>query len=70
MRRITIFLSIIALTIALADPALAGRKGVPGRRVGGGTRIAAPHLDQATNPKMQPNTVAFTSDSNSQLALS
>jgi hypothetical protein len=38
MRHITIGLSIIAILLTLTEPALASREGVPGRRVGGGTR--------------------------------
>ncbi|NJP08230.1 MAG: hypothetical protein HC866_01105 [Leptolyngbyaceae cyanobacterium RU_5_1] len=35
-----------AVLISLAEPVWAARKGVPTRRVGGGTRLAQPCLDQ------------------------
>jgi hypothetical protein len=53
MRQMTIGFSLIALILFLAEPALAGRQGVPGRRVGGGTRWSAPHSNLKSTLALQ-----------------
>lgn len=61
MRRITLGLFIVALMVALTEPAIAGRQGVPGRRVGGGTRWTAPRLKQPPTPQAKLNAMMFAS---------
>jgi acid phosphatase class B len=39
MRKITLALSLVAIFTSLAEPAAAGKEGLPGRRSGGGTRF-------------------------------
>lgn len=49
MRLLTIGFSLTAVILAFSDPAVAVKEGVPGRRVGGGTRWTAPRPRQATS---------------------
>lgn len=58
MRQITIGFSLFALVVSLGKPALAEKEGVPGRRVGGGTRWSEPRLKPA--PTMQTKLAAVT----------
>ncbi len=64
MRQITIFLSISAFMVAMAEPAMAGRKGVPGRRVGGGTRVTAPLIQELSSVQSELSPAAFASGKN------
>ncbi len=69
MRRITIGLSLIALIVSLAEPAIAGRQGVPSRRVGGGTRWSAPRPNPTVAVQNKLGALAFASRNNLPTAL-
>ena len=64
MRQLTIGLTLIALVAVLAEPALAARKGVPGRRVGGGTRWSAPRPIPTVSVQNKLGAIAFASRTN------
>lgn len=57
MRQLTIGFSILALLFAVVEPAFAGRDGVPGRRVGGGSRWTQP---KAKSPSAHTRLTAMT----------
>lgn len=61
MRHITIGCSILALILTLTEPALAGKEGVPGRRVGGGSRWTQPKLNSGRTPQTRLAALAFAS---------
>lgn len=61
MRQLTIGFSLLALVLSLANPAKAERDGVPGRRVGGGTRWTAPRLKQPPSMQGKFSAMAFAS---------
>ena len=69
MRQITILVSLIALFFTSIEPAIAGRQGVPGRRVGGGTRWTTPPLRQAASPQKKLKAMAFASRNNLPISL-
>lgn len=69
MRHLTISFSILALVIAIAEPALAGKDGVPGRRVGGGSRWTQPRPKQTRTPQTRLNAMAFASRNHLPMAL-
>jgi hypothetical protein len=47
MRQITTGVSLLALMFLLVEPAFAQRAGVPGRRVGGGSRLTQPQPERS-----------------------
>ena len=69
MRHITIGLSLLALIFAIAEPALAGRDGVPGRRVGGGSRWTQPKTKPSASVQTRLQAMSFASRNNLPLAL-
>lgn len=69
MRQITIGFSILALLFAIAEPALAGKPGVPGRRVGGGTRWTQPKPNLSATTQTRFNAMAFASRNNLPISL-
>ena len=68
MRQLAIGFSLFALVLSLAAPAKAEREGVPGRRVGGGTRWTAPRSKQ--NPSIQSKLSAMAFASRTRLPIS
>lgn len=68
MRQLTIGFSLLALFISISEPVLA-REGVPGRRVGGGTRWTAPKLKPTPSQQNRLNAMAFASRANLPIAL-
>ncbi|MBD2022419.1 hypothetical protein H6F43_19755 [Leptolyngbya sp. FACHB-36] len=50
MHQATVGISVVALLFLSALPAMAEREGVPGRRVGGGTRLAPQMLSMIHAP--------------------
>jgi len=62
MRQITISLSIVALLFSATEPAFAGKDGVPGRRVGGGSRWTQPKQSASTQTRFAA--MAFASRNN------
>lgn len=69
IRQITIGFSILALMFSIAEPALAGREGVPGRRVGGGSRWTQPKLKSSPSTQSRLTAMSFASRNNLPLAL-
>jgi hypothetical protein len=69
MRHITIGLSILALLFSIAEPAFAGREGVPGRRVGGGSRWTQPKVKQSVSAQTRLTAMTFASRNNLPVAL-
>lgn len=69
MRQFTIGFSLFALMLSFASPAKAGRDGVPGRRVGGGTRWTAPQLKQPPSMQGKLSAMVFASRSRLPIAL-
>jgi hypothetical protein len=61
MRQLTISISLLALLLWSASPALAGREGVPGRRVGGGTRWTTPRVKSSPNLQGKLSAMSFAS---------
>lgn len=61
MRQITIGVSLFALLVSAANPAMADREGVPGRRVGGGTRWATPRPKQVASVQGKLSAMTFAS---------
>ncbi len=61
MRQLAISFSLCALVLSLATPAMADREGVPGRRVGGGTRWTAPRTKQPPSIQGKLSAMAFAS---------
>lgn len=68
MRQLTIGISLFALLLWSASPALAGREGVPGRRVGGGTRWNTPRIK--SSPSLQSKLSAMSFASRTRLPMS
>jgi len=62
MRHFTIGISLLALLISVATPAIA-KEGVPGRRVGGGTRWTAPRSNPGATLHTKLSAMAFASRS-------
>ncbi|MBW4696004.1 MAG: hypothetical protein KME27_30175 [Lyngbya sp. HA4199-MV5] len=69
MRQLMIGFSLLALMLSLASPAKADRDGVPGRRVGGGTRWTAPWLKQTPSFQHKLSAMAFASRTGLPLSL-
>lgn len=69
MRQITIGVSILALIFAIAEPVCAGKQGVPGRRVGGGTRWTQPKPNLTTSVQTRLNAMSFASRTNLPISL-
>ncbi len=69
MRKVTIGLSIFALLFAISEPALAGRDGVPGRRVGGGSRWTQPKIKASASVQTRLTAMSFASRNNLPMAL-
>lgn len=69
MRQITIGVSLFALLVSSANPAMADREGVPGRRVGGGTRWTAPRTKQSASLHNKLSAMSFASRNHLPLAL-
>lgn len=69
MRHITIVISLVIVFFASIEPAIAGKQGVPGRRVGGGTRWTTPPLKQAASPQRKLSAIAFASRNNLPISL-
>lgn len=69
MRQLTIGFSLLALILSFATPAEAGREGVPGRRVGGGTRWTAPRIKQPSSMQSKLSALAFASRTRLPIAL-
>ena len=69
MRQLTIGVSLLALILSLASPAKAERQGVPGRRVGGGTRWTAPRIKQSPSMQSKITAMAFASRNRLPFAL-
>lgn len=69
MRQITIGLSIVALLFSVVEPAFAGRDGVPGRRVGGGSRWTQPKTKQSPTAQTRLNAMTFASRTHLPIAL-
>ncbi len=69
MRQLTIGFSLLALILSFANPALADREGVPGRRVGGGTRWTSPRMKQAPSLQNKLSAMAFASRTRLPLSL-
>lgn len=62
MRQLTICFSLLTLMLSLATTATAAdREGVPGRRVGGGTRWTAPRLKPSHSMQGRISAMAFAS---------
>jgi hypothetical protein len=69
MRRLAISFSLFALVLSLAAPAKAAREGVPGRRVGGGTRWTTPRIKQPPSMQGKLSAMAFASRTRLPIAL-
>ncbi|MBW4472389.1 MAG: hypothetical protein KME45_18745 [Stenomitos rutilans HA7619-LM2] len=69
MRQLMIGVSLLALMLSLASPAKAEREGVPGRRVGGGTRWTAPWPKQPPSLHTKLSAMAFASRAGLPLSL-
>lgn len=69
MRQITLGFSMLALIFSIAEPALAGRDGVPGRRVGGGTRFTQPKTKSSPSHQTRLSALTFASRSKLPMAL-
>ena len=69
MRHITVGLSLLALIFAIAEPALAGRDGVPGRRVGGGSRWTQPKTKASPSAHTRLQAMSFASRTRLPIAL-
>jgi hypothetical protein len=69
MRQITIGFSILALFFSVVEPAFAGRDGVPGRRVGGGSRWTQPRTKQSASAQTRLTAMAFASRNHLPVAL-
>lgn len=69
MRHITIGLSILALLFAVVEPAFAGRDGVPGRRVGGGSRWTQPKSKPSPTAQTRLAAISFASRNNLPIGL-
>ena len=69
MRQIIVSFSLLALILSLASPAKAERQGVPGRRVGGGTRWTAPRTKQPSSMQSKLSAMAFASRTHLPFAL-
>jgi hypothetical protein len=59
MRRVMIVFSSITLLVSLMEPSLAQRPGVPGRRVGGGSRWTQPNLEPSANHQAMFSKISF-----------
>ena len=68
MRQITIGFSLLALFLSCAEPAMAGKDGVPGRRIGGGTRFTQPKLKQEPSQTNRLAALSFASRNNLPIA--
>lgn len=64
----TIGLSLFALVASFADPAIS-KEGVPGRRVGGGTRWTLPQPKQPVSLQSKLSAIAFASRTHLPLKL-
>lgn len=69
MRQLIIGFSLFALMLSFANPAKAEREGVPGRRVGGGTRWTAPWPKQTPSLQNKLSAMAFASRAGLPLSL-
>lgn len=69
MRQITIGFSLLALLIAAINPALAEEEGVPGRRVGGGTRYTSPKIKSSPTIQNRLSAMSFASRAHLPIAL-
>ncbi len=70
MRHITIGFSLLALFVSVTEPAFAGKDGLPGRRVGGGSRYTSqPKLKQSASAATRLTALAFASRGNLPVAL-
>jgi len=64
MRQFTLAVSLIALFASFAEPAQAGKEGVPGRRTGGGTRLTQSRIKVAKKPVTRFQALTFASRTN------
>ncbi|PSB32662.1 hypothetical protein [Stenomitos frigidus] len=69
MRQLAIVFSLFTLLLSLAAPAMADREGVPGRRVGGGTRWTTPRIKQHHSMQGKLSAMAFASRTRLPIAL-
>jgi hypothetical protein len=71
MRQFTIGLSLLALFLSFSEPTLAtsAKPGVPGRRVGGGSRWTQPKLKQSPSASRRLSAMTFASRNNLPVAL-
>ncbi|EKQ70772.1 hypothetical protein OsccyDRAFT_1077 [Leptolyngbyaceae cyanobacterium JSC-12] len=69
IRQITVGFSILALMFSVVEPALAGRDGVPGRRVGGGSRLTQPRMKPSPSAQTRLTALSFASRTNLPTAL-
>lgn len=68
MRQLTIGFSLLALLFTVVEPAFAGRDGVPGRRVGGGSRWTQPKT-KSPSAQTRLNAMTFASRNHLPVAL-
>jgi hypothetical protein len=61
MRQLTIGFSLLAMFFSATEPSLAGKDGVPSRRVGGGTRWTQPKLKQSPSTQSKLSAMTFAS---------
>lgn len=69
MRHLTVGFSLLAMLFSVAEPSFAGGNGVPGRRVGGGTRWTQPKLKQSPSAHSKLRAIAFASRNNLPISL-
>lgn len=61
MRQLAISISLLTVFLAFSETALAEREGVPGRRVGGGTRWTASRYKRTVSMQAKLSAMAFAS---------
>ena len=62
MRQVTAVCALAIFLLSIAEPAMAApKKGVPGRRLGGGTRWSGPRIKQAVSLRGKLSAMAFAS---------
>jgi hypothetical protein len=69
MRQITISFSLFTLLLSSINPGLAEDEGVPGRRVGGGTRYTSPKIKPSTTIQNRLSAMGFASRTHLPIAL-
>lgn len=69
MHRLTIGCSILALVLTVTEPALAGKEGVPGRRVGGGSRWTQPRLMPSRTSQTRLTALSFAARNHLPMSL-